>query len=341
MSFKFGIDIEPIKANTNWIGIGKKEIEKKVYPLGKSTPWNWCLEISHGCNLKCGHCCAELIKEENKQLISMKTWEDSLNIINQVSPTVRIELTGIVGEPTLHPELLELIKIARQLAPRTQIQLLTNGINLKNGKYKCKDLLDAGLNVIYIDQYGTHEEFEKLAEESGYPWYQYYNAPKDAPSPWTYYGSKLKLIALQEEPSNWPNSRKISYSLGNWYNNLNWEKAKKFGMKPLEKSLNRRCKLPYVNISVTANGDYLECCQDGMHITAGKFGNVSDGIEGFKKYWFGKDMQIIRKHLRDKNREAIKDTCAICNATFPRGDYIYWKHDDFTKYWNGNTWQVI
>jgi hypothetical protein len=320
--------------NYNWIGIDKT---KKEHPLGKSTPWGWMLEPHYGCNLKCGHCCAELISHDKYQAVDKKTWENLFKIINEVSPTSRLDLAGMVGEPTLHPEIYDILRIARKISPKVQIQVTTNGTNLINGKVNYKALLEAGANIVYTDQYGSHAVYEKLAEESGYPYYQYYDAPKDAPSPWTYHGPDLKVIVLMEEPSTWPQSRVRANVLGNWFGHLNWEKAKKFGMKPLEEPMTRRCNMPFYYVPVTANGDYLLCCQDGMHTTAGKFGNVNEGIEGFKKFWFGKEMQIVRYNLRNKNRAGIKNACDICNATFSRCDYIHWKHDTLDTYIDGDT----
>ena len=334
--FTFGP--QEIKANTNWIGINQKI--KKEYPLGKSTPWIWVIEPHFGCNLDCGHCCNFLIKKENYHAMDENTWTNTFKIINEVSPTIRVDITGFVGEPTLHPELLKFITIARGLVPKAQIQLTTNGTNIINGKYKMADFFNAGINSLYIDQYGNHDIYEKLAEESGYPWYQYYNKPEEAPSPWVYCGSELKVIVLMEEPSTWPKSRKRANVLGNWFNNLDWERGKEFNMYKLEKPLVRRCNMPFTYVALSAQGNYLMCCQDGMHITGGTLGNVNEGVDGFKKFWFGKEMQMIRKNLRNKNRAGIEN-CNICNATFSKCDYIYWKHDDLNKYWDGTNWQYI
>jgi len=310
---------------------------KKIKYLGNMTPWAWILEPVHGCNLKCGHCCAELIKGDKIYMekdIWIKTWK----LINKISPTCRIDLTGVVGEPSLHPNILEFVSIARNIAPLSQIQLTTNGTMIKNGKLKYKDLLDNGLNIVYTDQYGPKETFEKLAKESGYPYYQYYNKPANAPSPWTYKGPELKIIVLQDQPENWPQSRFKAGLLGNWYGNLNWEKAKRFYMKPLEKPLTRRCNQPFLYVTVSAKGKYLLCCQDGMHITEDKFGNVNDGLEGFLNFWFGKEMQTIRTRLRNKNRAATKYACAKCNVTFSRCDFKHWKDNQVNKYYLNGKW---
>jgi len=311
---------------------------KRIKPLGNTSPWAWIIEPSFGCNIKCGHCCAELIPEEKKMFMSRETWVSTFEILNAVSPTVRVDICGIVGEPTLHPHLTEWLSIARKLAPLIQIQITTNGTTLLKGKVNYKSLLDAGANIVYTDQYGPHATFEKLAFDSGYPFYQYYNKPRDAWSPWTFYGPHLKMIVLQEHPGTWPKSRLKSGLLGNWYGHLNWERAKRFGMTPVTKPLVRRCNQPFLYVNVASDGHYLMCCQDGMHTTAGQYGNVSEGVEGFRKFWYGERMQRVRGHLRNKDRAALVDSCAKCPVTPSRCDYKHWTDKQLSVYWNGKEW---
>lgn len=262
-------------------------------------------------------------------------------IIGKLTPTVRVDLCGIVGEPTLHPQLTEWLPLARRLAPVAQIQITTNGTKLLSRQVDYKKLLDAGANVIYTDQYGPHERFEKLAAASGYPFYQYYAAPADAPTPWRYYGPEFKCIVLMDEPSTWPQSRFRAGLLGNWYGHLDWDAGRRFGMKPLERPLVRRCNQPFIMVTVAASGQYLLCCQDGMHVTEGRFGNVLDGVEGFRKFWYGREMQVIRRRLRLKNRADTPDACAKCNITFSRCDYKHWTDDQVGHYFDGEVWQQL
>ena len=313
----------------------------KNRPLGKTSPIVWSIEPAFGCNLQCGHCCADLINKKDNHIMKQDVWKATFNILNEVSPYVRVDLCGFVGEPTLNPNLLNFLQIARKIAPYAQIQITTNGTKIRSGAYTMKDLLDAGANILYIDQYGGHTKFEHLADESGYPWYQYYDAPKDAPTPWRYWSPDQKIIVLMEEPSMWPQSRLKSGLLGNWYGNINWKRGeaqKKFNMRPLLKPLTRRCNQPFLYVTVSSEGDYLLCCQDGLQVTKGKFGNVLDGIKGFKKFWYGKEIQLIRRRLRYKNRADTHYACQKCNITFSRCDFRHWELDKIKKWYDGEKW---
>jgi hypothetical protein len=320
------------------------KMPKKIRPMGSTSPIVWSIEPAFGCNLKCSHCCADLIPKENNNTMNMDVWKAAFSILNEVSPYVRVDLCGFVGEPTLNEDLLELLPVARELAPNTQIQVTTNGTKIRSGKYKMADLLDAGANILYIDQYGNHEKFEELAEESGYPWYQYYDAPEGAPTPWKYYGPDQKMIVLMDEPATWPKSRLKSGLLGNWYGNMNWERGdaqEEFNMHPLETSLTRRCNQPFQYVTVASNGSYLLCCQDGIQVTNGKFGNVLDGVDGFKKFWYGEEMQTIRRRLRYKNRADTEYACKECNVTFSRCDFKHWSIDEIERFYDGDDWNKL
>ncbi len=317
---------------------------KKHKPLGSTSPFVWSIEPAFGCNLKCAHCCADLIDKKDNHLMKEDVWRASFSILNEVSPYVRVDLCGYVGEPSLNDELMELLPIARELAPNTQIQMTSNGTKLLTGKYTMKGLLDAGANILYVDQYGKHERFEKLANESGYPWYQYYDKPENAPTPWMYYGPEQKMIVLMDEPATWPESRKKAGLLGNWYGNMNWERGdaqEEFGMFPLEKPLTRRCNQPFLYVTVASDGSYLLCCQDGLQVTKGKFGNVLDGVEGFKKFWYGKEMQTVRRRLRYKNRADTDYACNKCNVTFSRSDFKHWSIEEIENHYDGKEWKQL
>jgi hypothetical protein len=243
--------------------------EKIVKPLGATSPWVWSLEPTHGCNLRCGHCNCRLDPlPKTYDFMGEETWRKAWAIIARTAPTCRVDLC-VGGEPTLNESLPDFLKIAREISPRTQIQITTNGTMIASGHVTYKQLLDAGANIVYTDMYSPAELFHRLADESGYPSYEYYNPPPQAPSPWTYWGPQLKMIVLQEQPENWPETRFRAGLLGTWYNHLDWQAAARFGLKPVEKPIARRCNQPFLYVTVDSKGNYLLCCQDNTGETSG------------------------------------------------------------------------
>ena len=313
---------------------------KKEHPLGFRTPYAWIVEPVHGCNLRCGHCSHALDPPGLPyQFMTEKTWKDAFKILNAISPTCRVDLC-LSGEPTLHPDILAFISIARKIAPKAQIQITTNGTMLRKGKITYQELFAAGINIVYTDMYGPKEFFMDSAKKSGVFWYEYYNHTEKVPSPWTYHGPEIQMIILQEQPENWPESRFRAGLLGTFCNNLDWEKAKRFGLYPVTIPPKRRCNQPFIYVPIHASGDYLLCCQDNMGESRGIGGNVFEGIDGFENWWLGKNMQTIRRRLRNKNR--IDTTyCSRCSVTHSRCDYILWKKDTLMQYKENGIWKKI
>jgi len=269
------------------------------------------------------------------------TWIAAWKIIAALAPTRQADLC-LGGEPTLHPELLKFLVIARKISPLTQIQITTNGTTLANGKYTHRRLLEAGANVIYVDMYAPREKHVALAEASGFPFFEYYSAPEGAPTPWQYYGPESKLIVLQEQPENWPASRFKAGLLGTWYNHLDWKAAKRFGLKPVTKPIIRRCNQPFLYVTIDSHGRYLLCCQDNTGESAKEdFGNVTEGIPGFKSFWYGEKMQRIRQHLREKDRAGASEYCSRCCVAFSRCDFRHWTDQQVSIFWNGFEWKPL
>jgi len=308
--------------------------------LGKCTPWAWAIEPVRGCNLRCWHCATRLFPPGEYSYMSLETWISLWRVIREVSPKCRIEMAN-AGEPTLHPQLLEFVKMARKISPESQIQVTTNGTTLIKGKVTYKQLFSAGVNVVYTDMYASRKRHFELARESGYLWYDYNNHDPNIPNAWTYHDNPdIKIITLQDPPEYWPEKRKKLGRLGTFLNNLDWDAAKPFGLTPLLVPIKRRCTQPLRYVSIHSNGEYSICCQDFMGESWGKLGNVKDGVDGFLKFWFGKEMMDIRRKLDNKDRASIS-YCSRCQMTFSKCDFRLWPEGSFEKYWDGKRWNPM
>jgi len=94
--------------------------------------------------------------------------------------------------------------------------------------------------------------------------------------------------------------------------------------------------------TVSYDGFYTFCCIDFLYEAAGLMGNVKDGVEGFKRYWFGRLMQSIRKRLAAKDRAGIP-YCSRCNCAFSKCDWTgLWGGDEaFAEWWDGKVWSEL
>ena len=311
--------------------------KNKRRPLGKFSPWAWALEPVRGCNLTCWHCPARLLPRKKYIYMDMDLWKSIWKIIAEVNPRCRVEMAN-TGEPTLHPNIYEMISVARKISPHSQIQITTNGTTLIKGQITYKKLFEAGLNIVYTDMYASKEVHKRLAKKSGYPYYTYYDSPKNAPNAWKYHDDpNIQFIALADTPDNWPKQKIKRGALGTFLNNIDFDhpSAKRLGIKPVIKAPQRRCNQPMKYVQVFVDGTYMMCCQDVFNEAKIKQ-NAYGGVKEFLKFWLGKRMQKTRQLLRDKDRSLHK-VCCKCNIAFSRCDMKFWKSGSFKYYWDGKS----
>lgn len=311
--------------------------KEKRRPLGKLNPWAWWVEITRGCNLRCHFCPTRLFPKGEIHFMEKDVWVSLLELIQEVTPYSRLELCN-AGEPTLHPDFVEYLSIAREICPDLQILTYTNGTQLISGKLTYKQLFDAGLNMIFLDMYAPLEVHQKLVEESGYYWFHQDNKPKDAPNIFQYQKDpNCHIVMLAENPYNWSKRKLGRGYLQTFFNDLDWKAAKKFGMTPVVEPPKRRCDLPNKFINVNYDGTYVFCCFDYLRHTVNEFGNVRNGIKDFLKFWLGKYMQNTRRDLYIKDRKN-HEYCSKCRFTSIRCDIPYWPIDMYNQYWTGKDW---
>lgn len=307
-------------------------------PLGKFHPWAYWVELVRGCNLSCWHCATRLLPRGEYHYMTRANWISFLRIVQEATPYNRIEFAN-AGEPSLHPNLIEFITLAREIVPHTQIQLITNGTTLISGAVKYKELFDAGLNSAYVDMYAPLEKHIKLASESGYPFYEKDKCLKDMPNAYTYLDNPdLKIIFLVNNPGNWTQQRYSTGKLHTYLNKLDWQVANKHGVYPVVNPPARRCDQPFKFVSLFYDGSYSFCCNDFLQQVGTKLGNVADGIEGFLKYWLGPYMQYTRKLLYNKDRKS-HELCSKCSYITSRCDIPWWEPELLEQYWTGNEWR--
>ena len=321
-----------------------KPSKSKNKPLGKHSPWLWSIEPVRGYNLRCWHCAVRIpFPEDGKpRFMDIDTWTALCKVIADTTPHTRLELVGC-GEPTLHPRLLECLRIAKEITPTTQLQVTTNGKTLIAGKITHEEMFKAGAHSVYVDMYDPVEKHVRLAAAAGVEWYLY-NKPKIGSDghkrkAFTYYDDPdMKLIILQNCPEDRIRFRKAG-RLATWSNNLNWNAAIPHGLVPVREPYERKCTIPFRYSVVNCEGYYQFCCTDLLSETAGLMGNVKEGPDSFRRYWFGRLMQSIRRRLAMKDRAGIP-YCCRCNCAFAKCDWTgMWPDGSFEQWWDRDGWQ--
>src|SRR5205085_7127638 len=178
----------------------------------------------------------------------------------------RIEL-AMHGEPTLNPHHVDLIRILREHLPDNQIMLTSNGSGLLRGNpvERITDLMEAGLNILALDDYKTVNIVPRIRQrraEIPYPVYDYPGDGLDY-SPHRRRSITTHAVIIIQD---------ISEATAGSHADLN----NHCGLgAPLDYSMkNARCAKPFRELSIRWDGNIAICCNDwsGQY----RIGNVLD-----------------------------------------------------------------
>lgn len=118
----------------------------------KSKPFILRLEPTNVCNLQCPLCMCGTGEDPRKK--GMMSLEDFAHIHEQARDSAMITRLDGLGEPTLHPKIFELIKIAKSY--RTSVVMHSN-FSTKNCEHP-EPFLDCGIDRLVISVDGASQE---------------------------------------------------------------------------------------------------------------------------------------------------------------------------------------
>ena len=115
------------------------------------------IESTNYCNLKCIMCPTGLgVIQRPKGYMDMKLYRA---IIQEIGPLVGSAVLHSWGEPLMHPELFEMIRIGKRHGVRMET---STNITILNTE-RARAVLDAGLDVLYLAMDGaTKETYERV-----------------------------------------------------------------------------------------------------------------------------------------------------------------------------------
>ncbi len=119
------------------------------------------LMLNNYCNLNCEYCFANQVMEKDKQNISLHNILKVLDFLNK-SDLNHISIIG--GEPTLHPEFVEILNILSAQKFLKSILIFTNGIfknHILDAILKLSDIKKVSILINYNDPQIIREERNK------------------------------------------------------------------------------------------------------------------------------------------------------------------------------------
>jgi MoaA/NifB/PqqE/SkfB family radical SAM enzyme len=249
------------------------------------------IELVEGCNLFCKFCGIHGIRKNigNYKFMEFETAEKIARQIACVEWTPRIEF-AMHGEPMVHSDCERIIAMFRQVLPKAQLMLTSNGILLAKQPNRIERLLSSGLNILAIDDYG-HKAIEKLKESFPAPTY-----PINTKSPHRKWPKDTKTIIYIQD---------IRTATKGGHSNI-WNHCG-CAAPPLRKPLNKRCTRPFREVSIRWDGNVALCCNDFRGVY--RCGNIN--AEPIYAIWQNKYFLSARKFLYAGRRNFYP--CNICN----------------------------
>lgn len=272
----------------------------------QTPPFSIQIELTEGCNLKCGFCGLQGMREPAIRDYRFMTNETIARIVEDLGVLMwkpRIILS-MHGEPTLHPRVLTHIKtLRRALHNDTIISLMTNGYGILRDTpeetiARIRQFRNAGLNDLIIDEYAPNGDAAKIHEHiistHDFVDFKVQQLEKGV----SLYSSRSGSFRVLENPPIQVEGA------------INRHLCNHCGAGgPLDYSYEgKRCVRPFRELSIRYDGSIAVCCNDFR----GEYpiGNIHE--ETLNALWWSKRFEAARILLYHGKRSF--KPCLGCNA---------------------------
>lgn len=123
------------------------------------------VELCDHCNLNCKGCgsFAPLAKES---FLKVEDYVRDAERLSQLSGGVVHHINILGGEPLLHPDLLQFLKVTRQLFPIGNINLVTNGILVLKMQDEFWDVMRECKIILAVTKYPINLKYDEIEKKS-------------------------------------------------------------------------------------------------------------------------------------------------------------------------------
>lgn len=310
-------------------------------------PWSIQVELVQGCNRRCWFCAIPAMPQERqvgRNQMGLEVLEKAFTDLSEWLPKIRVEINSH-GEPTLHKQFLESLRVMRSSFPKASLQLQTNSDTwYRKGTDFIDEMWDAGLDALIINCYaeGRREYFIDLLQTAGRPFVDYYfdNDGNESGNRYRKPGSQFILLwedlGLVNETSIRGDTKRTNKRLHNSGGNRDQDEiAARTGQKVYPLPLPNKCSKVYRELILGWDGTIPICCQDWMDVNV--MGNVMD--THIRDIWFSEKFHLARLLLSRRRRDLL-EPCATCNdpttrvGLLPVPQHLSWAEDDeiFRRY---------
>lgn len=128
--------------------------------LTPNYPYHVVIILTERCNLRCCHCSSSSSKERTRTM----SFENAANVLRQLADVGVVDVAFSGGEPLLHPQICDLIKLAKSLGLQTGLS--TNGYAITSKRIG--QLLSAGLDRLQVSLDGLKTEHDRIRGDGAF-----------------------------------------------------------------------------------------------------------------------------------------------------------------------------
>jgi MoaA/NifB/PqqE/SkfB family radical SAM enzyme len=223
------------------------------------------VEFVEGCNLACSFCGIQAIRDNGAdgpndihgkksgpyKNLTIQTAEAICDQIREANWNPRIEF-AMHGEPTMHPFFVEMVGLFRKKLPKTSLMMTSNGGGLlKDTEETVNKLMDAGINVLFLDNYERIKIVDKIKERYNgpHPVYEYPSDRQANPHRRRRHDDHDIVVGMDLTLATNGTHAQVSNHAGSAFP-LNYNQSGK------------RCAKPFRELSIRWDGSVAVCCND-------------------------------------------------------------------------------
>lgn len=270
----------------------------------QEAPFTIQIELSEGCNVRvprsdgtkglCEACGLNAIRSGpgDYKFMTVETAETVAQQIAAANWNSQL-LFAMHGEPSMNPNMLEIIAVFRKHLPKAYMVMLTNGGGfIKPGRLQ--GIFDAGLNCLAFDDYDGAGLVERVPfHEAKVPIKEYPLDPTGNPHRRTNKQFITKIVDIKLATKG--THSKLNNHAGS-------------GMAPNKDGWGKRCAKPFREVGVRWDGTVSGCCVDWRNQV--EAGNTNHG--DLASIWNGPVFQAMRRILIKGDRQEIS-LCEGCD----------------------------
>jgi hypothetical protein len=310
-----------MEANSNLMkcldAFRKKKTSGGFYPV------YYGIETSRFCNFACIMCPHPSYRQDEKGNMS---WRLYTAIIDQIAPYAEIIKLHWIGEPLIHPRIVEMIAYARRVT-KAELQLSTNGALLQGAL--AEQIRTSGLDKIIFSLDGNSAQTYESIRINGNFEQVVFNIQSFVETVERKGGpvSKIKLIQFKKNTAEvyafrdkWDRYKSVIVSimwLSTWAGQLPDLEAQSNNLSPYASSGRQACADLWFKMQVNWLGEVNLCCFDWSgQVTIGNLHNQS-----VFDVWQGEKIVAERqRHLEER----YQGMCAPCTEWAKVQEYEFW-----------------